>query len=63
MPAKQNTYPDVSDLLARKAEGRRVLASKSYGEKIKILNDMRRRAKALRAAGGKSGSVPANTRR
>jgi hypothetical protein len=30
-------YPDISDILARKAEGRRMRARLSFGEKLKLL--------------------------
>lgn len=44
------SYPDISDILARKAEGRRELASRSFGEKIEILEAMRARAEPIRRA-------------
>lgn len=42
--------PDISDILARKAEGRRELASRSFGEKIEILEAMRARVEPIRKA-------------
>lgn len=57
---KMPVYPDISDILARKAEGRRDLAARSFGEKLEILEAMRarvepiRRAKATRESSTKS---------
>jgi hypothetical protein len=42
------TYPDVSDILARKAAGRRQLASLSFGEKLDMLDALRERTEPLR---------------
>jgi hypothetical protein len=56
-------YPDISDILARKAEGRRNLAKRSLSEKIawlervredlKPLRDLREARRAARAAAAK----------
>jgi hypothetical protein len=43
-------YPDISDVLARKAEGRRSLAARSFGEKIDMLEAMRARVAPIRKA-------------
>ncbi len=43
-------YPDISDILRRKAEGRRDLASRSFGEKIEILEALRERVEPIRKA-------------
>jgi len=43
-------YPDISDILARKAEGRRNLAARSFGEKIEMLESMRARVEPIRKA-------------
>jgi len=43
-------YPDVSDILRRKAEGRRELASRSFAEKLDALDALRDRSAPLRAA-------------
>jgi hypothetical protein len=43
-------YPDISDILARKAEGRREIASRSFGEKIEVLEAMRDRVEPIRKA-------------
>ena len=48
-PSKR-TYPDISDVLARKAEGRRELASRSFGEKIEMLEAMCARVEPFRKA-------------
>ncbi len=54
-------YPDISDILARKAEGRRQLAALSYGEKLDILDALRARVEPIRRAREirrKQGRVP-----
>jgi hypothetical protein len=43
-------YPDISDILARKAEARRKRAGLSFAEKIKIIEAMRERAAPFRKA-------------
>jgi hypothetical protein len=43
-------YPDISDILARKAEGRRELAARSFSEKLEILEAMRARVEPIRRA-------------
>jgi hypothetical protein len=43
-------YPDISDILARKAEGRRNLAARSFGEKIEMLEAMSARVAPIRKA-------------
>jgi hypothetical protein len=42
------TYPDVSDIFARKAAGRRQLASLTFGEKLDMLDALRERTAPLR---------------
>jgi len=42
--------PDISDILARKAEGRKTLAALSFGEKLEILEQMRSRVAPIRKA-------------
>jgi hypothetical protein len=44
------SYPDVSDILARKAEGRREAARRSFGEKIAMVEALRERLAPLRQA-------------
>jgi hypothetical protein len=43
-------FPDVSDVLARKAEGRRDIARRSFGEKITMIEAMRERLAPLKRA-------------
>ena len=45
-----STYPDISDILARKAEGRRELASRSFAEKVGMLEVMRESVEPTRKA-------------
>ncbi len=42
MKTSQN-YPDISDILQRKAEGRREIAARTFGEKIAMVEAMRER--------------------
>jgi hypothetical protein len=39
----QRHFPDISDILARKAEGRRKNARLSFGEKIAMMEALRER--------------------
>jgi len=48
--SKPGTYPDVSDILARKEAGRRDLARLSFGEKIARLEALRERLAPLKRA-------------
>jgi hypothetical protein len=41
-------YPDISDILARKAAGRRQSAMLSFGEKIALVEALRERVEPLR---------------
>jgi hypothetical protein len=41
-------FPDISDILARKAEGRREIARRSFGEKIAMMEALRERLEPLR---------------
>ncbi len=43
-------YPDVSDILARKAAGRRDLARRSFSEKIAAMEQLRERVDPLKRA-------------
>jgi hypothetical protein len=59
----QRSLPDISDILARKAEGRREIARRSFGEKIAMMEALRERVEpikrareARRAARDKSGN-------
>ncbi|MGH6660963.1 MAG: hypothetical protein ACREB6_05460 [Rhodospirillales bacterium] len=49
-PRSTRRYPDVSDIFARKAEGRREAAARSFGEKIEMLEAMRARVEPIRKA-------------
>jgi hypothetical protein len=42
MKVSQN-YPDISDILQRKAEGRREIAARTFGEKIAMVEVMQKR--------------------
>ena len=44
------TYPDLSDVHARKAQGRRAAARRTWGEKIAIVEVMRERLAPLKRA-------------
>jgi hypothetical protein len=43
-------YPDISDILRRKALGRKHLKNLSFGEKLDILEAMRERVEPIRKA-------------
>jgi hypothetical protein len=43
MKRPKTTYPDISDILRRKAEGRRDIARRTFGEKIAIMEALRER--------------------
>ena len=43
-------YPDVSDILARKAAGRREISRRSFGEKIAMVEELRERLAPLKRA-------------
>jgi hypothetical protein len=47
---KPEAYPDISDILARKAEGRREIAGRSFGEKIAMMEKLRERLAPLKRA-------------
>ena len=48
--AATRCYPDVSDILARKAEGRREIARRTFGEKIAMVEQMRERLEPFKRA-------------
>jgi len=48
--SNDHRYPDISEILARKAEGRKILAKLSFGQKLEILEDMRARVEPIRRA-------------
>jgi hypothetical protein len=46
----EDIFPDISDILARKAEGRREIARRSFGEKIAMMEALRERLEPLKRA-------------
>jgi hypothetical protein len=44
------TYPNISDILERKAEGRRDIARRSFGEKIAMMEALRERLAPFKRA-------------
>jgi hypothetical protein len=50
MKFDQSYYPDISDILQRKAEGRREIAARSFEQKLQMLEAMRNRVAPLREA-------------
>jgi len=46
----RKSYPNVSDILARKAQARREIACRPYGEKIDMVERMRERVAPLKKA-------------
>ncbi len=46
----QEGFPDISDILARKAEGRREIARRSFGEKIAMMEALRERLEPFKRA-------------
>ena len=50
MKTSAMSYPDISDILERKAEGRVDLCGRSFAEKLDALDALRDRAGPLRAA-------------
>jgi hypothetical protein len=47
MKDADSRYPDISDILARKASGRRQRAALSFAEKLAILDALRERVAPL----------------
>jgi hypothetical protein len=43
-----NKYPDISDILTRKKQGRREISGRSFGEKIAMAEKMRERLAPLK---------------
>jgi hypothetical protein len=43
MKRPETIYPDISDILQRKAEGRREISRRSFGEKIAAMEALRER--------------------
>jgi hypothetical protein len=48
--AETTIYPDISDILARKTEGRRHLSRLSFGQKIALVEELRERLAPLKRA-------------
>jgi hypothetical protein len=47
MADMKKTYPDISGILARKAEGRRQRAELSFAEKLDALDELRARVEPI----------------
>jgi hypothetical protein len=47
---QKDFFPDISDILARKAEGRREIARRSFGEKIAMMEALRKRLEPFKRA-------------
>jgi hypothetical protein len=47
MTARPTKYPDISDILARKAEGRRERAALSFADKLDALDALRERVEPI----------------
>jgi hypothetical protein len=50
MTRPETTYPDISDILKRKAEGRRDIIRRSFGEKIAMMESLRERLAPFKRA-------------
>jgi len=50
MKARVSDYPGISEILARKARGRKQLAALRFEEKLDILDSMRARTEPIRRA-------------
>jgi hypothetical protein len=50
MSSDRSGFPDISDILARKAEGRREIARRSFGEKIAMMEALRERLDPFKRA-------------
>jgi len=50
-------FPDISDILARKAEGRREIARRSFGEKIAMMEALRERLEPFKRARSPAGET------
>jgi len=47
---EKHFFPDISDILARKAEGRRENSRKTFGEKIAMMEALRERLEPFKRA-------------
>lgn len=52
-------YPDIDDILRRKAQGRRDIVGRSFGEKIAMLEALRERLMPFQAARRQEEEPPA----
>jgi hypothetical protein len=50
MKQSETIYPDISDILKAKAERRRDIARRSFGEKIAMMEALRERVAPLKRA-------------
>ena len=50
MQDRRSQYPDISDILADKAAGRRQRATLSFAEKLAIVDNLRERVKPINDA-------------
>jgi hypothetical protein len=50
MTRPETTYPDISDILKRKVEGRRDIVRRSFGEKIAMMESLRERLAPFKRA-------------
>jgi len=50
MTRDDKNYPDISDILQRKAEGRREIARRTFGEKIAMMEALRERVAPFKRA-------------
>ena len=48
MKSGHRVYPDISDILQRKAEGRKEVAARGFGERIAMVEIMRERLEPLK---------------
>jgi len=61
MPKKTVRYPDISDILRRKEQGRREIAARAFGEKIAMLEALRERLAPFHAARRRNDALSANS--
>jgi hypothetical protein len=59
--SKSQQYPDIADILAKKARGRRERASLSFAEKLAILDKLRKDVAPIVRARQKRGRVSASS--
>ena len=49
-PKQAEVYPDISDILARKSQGKREASKRSFAEKIAMVEALNARLEPLKAA-------------